>query len=107
MAGVLEGLAGEMIAAGRTAAADIWDQIRTFAIPELKKIAVQIEALADPDSPWSRAEKKLLFKMQRDAAVSVIVAMTSLTMLAVERAINAIIAAVKGLINGAVGFALV
>ncbi len=71
MAGVLEGLAGEMIAAGRTAAADIWDQIRTFAIPELKKIAVQIEALADPDSPWSRAEKKLLFKMQRDAAVSV------------------------------------
>ncbi|MBX9796820.1 hypothetical protein [Sphingomonas sp.] len=103
----LDGLVGQMVDAGRTAASDIWGQIQGFAIPELKKIAVQIEALADPDSPWSKAEKKLLFKMQCDAAISVIVAMTSLTMLAVERAINAILAAVRGVINGAVGFALV
>ena len=99
-------LTGRMIAAGRGLAGDIWSQMETVAGPELKKIAVQIEALADPTSPWSLEEKKVLLRMQVRAAVGVIVAMTSLVLLAVQNAINAILDAVRDFVNGATGIPL-
>jgi hypothetical protein len=99
-------LTEKLVGAGKTAASDIWRQIEHFAVPEMKKIAVQIEALADPASPWSLDEKKLLLRMQVRSAVAIIVAMTSLTMLAVQNAINAILATVRDFVNGAIGIAL-
>ena len=50
---------------------------------------------------------KILLEMQVRATIGVIVAMTSLTMLAVQDAINAILGAVRDFVNGAIGFALV
>ena len=100
-------LTGSMLEAGRTLVGDVWRQMETFAAPELEKISVQVAALAAPDAPWSREESTLLFEMQLEAAASVIVAMTSLVLLAVKNAINAIIGAVRDVINGAVGFPLV
>ena len=47
---------------------------------------------------------KALLAMQVKAAIGVIVAMTSLTLLAVEEAINAVLAAVRLFVNDAVGF---
>lgn len=96
-----------MAEAGRGLAGDIWGRMETFAIPELKKIAIQIEALADPASPWSLEESRLLLDMQVRAAVTVIVAMTDLVLLAVQNAINAILAAVRDFVNGAVGIPLI
>jgi hypothetical protein len=49
----------------------------------------------------------ILFDMQIRAAVSVIVAMTSMTLVLLQNAINAIVDAVKDFINAATGFALV
>jgi hypothetical protein len=107
MAVDIDALGNSMIAAGRTLVGNIWEQMETFAIPELKKIAVQIAALADPTTGWTPEARKLLFRMQVRSAVSVIVAMTSLMMLEVQNAINAILQAVKDVVNTAVGIPLI
>lgn len=99
-------LFGKMVDAGRGLGGDIWDGMQTVALPELKKIALQIAELAKPDSPWSEEESKILLRMQVRAAVGVIVAMTALTMLAVQNAINAILDAVREFVNGALPFPL-
>ena len=96
----------KMISAGRGLAGGIWEQMETVAIPELKKIADQIADLADPNSPWSMEESKILFRMQVRSAVSIIVALTSLIMSAVEKAINAILDAVRDFVNGKLPFPL-
>ena len=99
-------LLGKMVGAGRGLVGDVWSHMETIAIPELKKIASQIADLARPDSPWSPEESKILLRMQIRSAVGIIVAMTALTMLAVQNAINAILDAVKGFVNGKLPFAL-
>ena len=103
----VDALTGSMVAAGKGLVTGVWTQIESFAVPELKKIAVQVAALADPTSPWSEEEKRVLFRMQVRSAVSIIVAMTALTMQMIQDAINAILGAVRDLINGAVHFPLV
>lgn len=102
----VSGLAGRMIAAGKGAATGIWEQMETFAIPELKKIAIQIEAIAENSADFTPEGARALLDMQVKAAVGVIVAMTSLTLLIVQDAINAILATVRDFVNGAVGMAL-
>ena len=98
---------GKMVTAGRALIGDVWGKIETFALPELKKICLQIAELADPASPWDAEEKKMLFDMQVRSAIGIIVAMTALTMKLVQDAINQVLGAVRDLINGAVGIALV
>lgn len=99
-------LTGHMIAAGRTLTGSIWSQMESFAIPELKKIAIQIEAIAQNHAHYTPAGARALLDLQVKATVGVIVAMTSLTLLAVQDAINAILDAVKGMVNGAIGLPL-
>lgn len=93
-----------MVDAGKGLGSGIWAQMETYAIPELKKIAEQIGAIAT--SGFKLEAMQLLLKAQVDAAVSVIVAMTALTMQLVQDAINKILDAVRGLVNGAVGIPL-
>ncbi|RYD53687.1 MAG: hypothetical protein EOP60_09970 [Sphingomonadales bacterium] len=98
-------LFNQMVAAGEGLAGGIWQQMHSFAIPELKKIADQIGNIAGSGfKPEAMVE---LFKLQVDAAVAVIVAMTALAMQLVQDAINAILGAVKDLVNGAVGIPLI
>jgi hypothetical protein len=99
-------LFGKMVDAGRGLAGNVWSAMETVAIPELKKIAFQIADLAKPDSPWSPEESKILLRMQVRSAVGIIVAMTALTMLAVQNAINAILDAVRQFVNSAIPFPL-
>ena len=99
-------LLGKMIDAGRGLAGTIWSQMETVAIPELRKIAIEIAELAKPGNPWSEEESKILLRMQVRSAVTIIVAMTALTMLAVQNAINAILDAVREFVNGKLPFPL-
>ena len=92
-------LLGKMVDAGRGLAGGVWAQIETVAVPELKKIAVQIADLARPDSPWDADEKKMLLQMQIRSAETIIVAMTAITMVEVQKAVNAILDAVRGFVN--------
>jgi hypothetical protein len=100
-----------MTTAGQTLGKSLWKDMQTYTIPELKKIAIQIlaieESMLKTPPPYTKEAATLLLNMQITASVGVVVAMTTLTMLAVQTAINAILAAVKTMVNKAIGFALI
>jgi hypothetical protein len=100
-------LVNAMVSAGENLGAGIWNSIETFAVPELQKIAIQIVAIEENRSAFTPEGAKALLDMQLHASVGVIVAMTALTLLAVQQAINEILAAIKGVVNQAVKFGLI
>ena len=100
-------LVNTMVSAGENLGSDLWNSIETFAVPELQKIAVQIVAIEENILSFTPEGAKALLDMQLRASVGVIVAMTTLTLLAVQKAINEILAAVQGVVNQAVKFALI
>ena len=104
-------LVSAMSTAGQGLGTAVWNNIQTFALPELQKIATQIIAietgmLQNPPQ-YTQDGAKALFNMQINASVGVIVAMTALTLLAVQAAINQMIAAVKTMVNTALKFTLI
>ena len=100
-------LVNAMVSAGEHLGADLWSSIETFAVPELQKIAVQIVAIETNRDAFTPEGAKALLDMQLRASVGVIVAMTTLTLLAVQKAVNEILAAIKGVVNQAVKFGLI
>ena len=100
-------LVDAMVSAGENLGSDIWNSIQTFAVPELQKIATQIVAIEQNINAFTPEGAKALLDMQLRASVAVIVAMTTLTLLAVQKAINEILAAIKGVVNQAVKFGLI
>jgi hypothetical protein len=103
----VDGLVNQMVGAGKGLAGGVWSEIETYAVPELKKIAIQVEAIAENHAAYTPEGAVILFQMQVRAAVSVIVAMTTMTLTMAQNAVNAILDAVKTFINTATGFALV
>lgn len=100
-----------MTSAASGALAGSWANVQNFTIPELKKLAmtfVDIEAglMATPPR-YTRESAQILLRMQLRAFQAVVTATTALTLIELERAINSILAAVRDVVNGAVGFALV
>jgi len=100
-------LVDAMVSAGENLGSDIWNSIQTFAVPELQKIATQIVAIEQNINAFTPEGAKALLDMQLRASVGVIVVMTTLTLLAVQKAINEILAAIKGVANQAVKFGLI
>ena len=100
-------LVDTMVSAGETLGEDLWDAIKTYAVPELQKIATQIVAIEENILSYTPEGAKALLDMQLRATIGVIVAMTTLTLMAVQKAINEILAAVKDVVNQAVKFALI
>jgi hypothetical protein len=89
-------LVDAMVSAGENLGADLWNSIETFAVPELQKIAIQIVAIEQNRNAFTPDGAKALLDLQVRATVGVIVAMTALTLLAVQKAINEILEAIKG-----------
>ena len=100
-------LVDTMVSAGETLGEDLWDAIKTYAVPELQKIATQIVAIEENILSYTPEGAKALLDMQLRATIGVIVAMTTLTLMAVQKAINEILEAVKGVVNQAVKFGLI
>jgi len=100
-------LVDTMVSAGEHLGADLWNSIETFAVPELQKIATQIVAIEQNRDAFTPEGAKALMDMQLRGSVGVIVAMTTLSLLAVQKAINEILEAVKGVVNQAVKFGLI
>jgi hypothetical protein len=85
-----------------------WPVIKDFAEAEFEKLArtfAQIESLK-LSGQISEAEASVLFEMQKNTARAVMLALEGMSLLLVEAAINAALAAVKDIINTALGFAL-
>jgi hypothetical protein len=104
-------IVGSMKAAGQNLGDTLWKDMQTYAVPELQKIATQIiaieEAMHQNPPPYTQAAAQILLNMQITATVGVIVGMTTLTMVAVQSAINSMLAAVKGAVNTAAKFTLI
>jgi len=97
-----------MIAAAKGVFDKKWPVIKDYAEAGLEKLArtlAQIEALK-LSGQISDAEASVLFEMQKNTARAVMLTLEGMSLLLVEGAINAALAAVKDTINTALGFAL-
>ena len=111
MALVADALLSTMSQAAAGAFGQVWKDVKNYTIPELRKLAgtfVDIEMGLSAQPPYyTRESADILFRMQVRATQSILTATTALTMIAVEKALNQILAAVQVMINQAVKFALV
>ena len=109
-----EEIFGKISDAAEGAFKEGWAAVKDYAPAEFKKMAVELESIAknvaayklDNNQGYSPATGKILFRMQRRASESVLVAVTQLTLIAVEKAINAIIKALKEAFGAALAAAL-
>jgi hypothetical protein len=102
-----QALVNAMVSAGRDLGSALLSQASSYALPEFTKIASQIAAIEAHLADYTQDGARALLDMQVRASVGVIVAMTSLVLLDVQNAINTILQAVKGVVNKALGFALI
>ncbi|MEG3617097.1 hypothetical protein V5T82_01390 [Magnetovibrio sp. PR-2] len=97
-----------MMDAGASSFGDNWPEVATYAETEFKKMAQQISDIAnnvtanakDPAQGYDAQAGKILMDMQRISTISVLVAMSAMTMIMVEQAVNAMLDAVKGAVGG-------
>jgi soluble cytochrome b562 len=97
-----------MISAARGVFDKKWPAVKDFAEAELEKLAktlAQIEKLR-LGGQISEAEASVLLEMQKNTARAVMLALEGMSLLLVEGAINAAMAAVKDVVNTGLGFAL-
>src|SRR5438874_12065641 len=104
----VDALFGKMVTAGAQAFGAGWEEVEQFATLEFKTLAHRIkdigEGLARGDFDLPTA--KLLTAMQVNNAKAAIAGVTTLVTLAVEAAINAVLATVKDAVNASLGVAL-
>jgi hypothetical protein len=104
-------LLNPMVAAGQGLGGTLWTDMQTFAVPEFNKIAIQIVGIQTDmlqvPPPYTQAAAAALLDMQVRASIGVIVAMTSLTMLAVQEAIQQVMDVIRDVVNTAVKFPLI
>lgn len=101
-------LFGQMVTAGAQAFGAGWTDVERFAKLEFKTLALRIkdigEGLARND--FDLPTGKLLLTMQVNTATAVIAGATTLVLLAVEAAINAVLQTIKDAVNNALGIPL-
>ena len=98
----------KIIDAAEGAFNESWQVVKTFAPAEFKKMSVQLAEIVenvalfevDNTQGYSTETGKILFKMQRTACESVLVAVTQLTLIAVQNALNAIVQVLKDTFKG-------
>lgn len=101
-------LFGQMVSAGAQAFGTGWAEVEKFARLEFRTLAQRIrdigEGLAKND--FDLPTGKLLLAMQVNTATAAITGATTLILLAVEEAINAVLETIKDAVNTVLGVAL-
>jgi len=98
----------KMLESASDAFEDGWESIKDYAPAEFKKISSQIVEIAenvakyeiDDNQGYSAETGKILLQMQRTATEGVFVAISTLTLIAVQNAINAILQVLKDTFEG-------
>lgn len=86
-----------------------WPGIKEYATGEARKLAetfAQIQAMRRTHD-ITEGEAAVLLEMQKNSARAVMLAVKGMGTIAVQTAINAALDAVRGIVNPALGFALV
>lgn len=100
-------LYNNIIAAAEAAFKDGWQAVKAYAPAEFKKMAVQLAEIAenialykiDENQGYSARTGKILFNMQRNSCEAVLVAITQLTLVTVQKAMKAIMVVLKNSIG--------
>lgn len=106
----VEDILGKIMDAAEGAFSDGWQAVGTYAPAEFKKMSIQLAEIAqnvalyeiDNNQGYSPQTGQILFKMQRTACESVLVAVSHLTLIAVQEAINKIIEVLKDAFGGVI-----
>lgn len=101
-----------LLDAAKAAFGKQWGVVQVYAPAEFRKMAVQLADIAenvalykiDPAKGYSEETGRLLFKMQRNAAEGVFVALTKLTLVAVQEVLDAIVKVLKDIFKGVFNF---
>ncbi len=104
----------KIMGAAEGAFQDGWQAVKVYAPAEFRKMAMQLAEIADnvalyeldSNQGYSPETGKILFKMQRTACESVLVAITHLTLSAVQGAIDGIVMVLKEAFGGIVAAVL-
>lgn len=109
MTSTAESLLETMVSAAEGAFAGSWNEIESYTVPELEKVASTIASIEANVAAgrYTQETADLILRMQVRSAQSIIVATTGLVLLQVERALNAVLAAIADVVNKAVGFSLI
>lgn len=87
-----------------------WNQVKAFLPAELQKISVQLVSIADnvakfeldDTQGYPPATGRVLLTMQKRATENVLLAVTALTLMALEDTINAVLKAAKGVLGAVI-----
>lgn len=98
-------------AAGKQVFADNWGTISTYAETEFKKMSQQMVDIAanvakheaDASQGYTAEVGKMLMDMQRLSTVNVLIAMSAMTLVAAQQALNAMLEIVKNTLGGVIG----
>jgi hypothetical protein len=98
-------LAGQMVQAGSVAFGAEWAKVRGLASSEFAVLARRIKEIAKDlaGNLYDLDHAKILLAAQRNTAVQLLVGLTTLTLLAVEAAINAVLGVIRDTVNTALG----
>ena len=97
-----------MLEAAKGELEDAWPEIKEYAETEFRNLAqtmVMIERL-HVENKITNKQGKLLLDIQKNTTRMVILTIEGLGIIAVERAINSALKAVKGTVNTAIGWVL-
>lgn len=101
-------LLGQMVTAGAQAFGAGWAEVEKFAKLEFRTLVQRIKEIGEglANNDFDLPTGKLLMAMQVNTATAAIAGATTLLLLAVEAAINAVLATIKDAVNTALGIAL-
>jgi hypothetical protein len=99
----VEDLFKTMLGAATAAFGDQWKIAKGFVPSELKKMAVQLAEIAtnvakfelDPNEGYPVVTAQIILQMQRQSFEAMLTAVTALTLIAVQKAVDQILQAVK------------
>ena len=100
-------LVNPMVAAMKGVLNQQWPQIKDYAEGEAKKLSNSLAQIVKlrATSQITDDECYVLLEMQKNTARAVLLALKGMALLLVEQAINAALAAVRNVVNTAIGFA--
>lgn len=91
-----------------------WKDVKHFLPTELRKLSVELVSIAenvakfelDNTQGYPPATGKVLLTMQKRATENVLIAVTTLTLIAIEDTLNAVLRAARGVLGGAIDLLL-
>ncbi|NVJ61474.1 MAG: hypothetical protein HWE27_13845 [Gammaproteobacteria bacterium] len=88
---------------------DKWAEAKTFADSEAKKFAQNIAEIAfwKETGQITEEQAKVLMRMHQRSMKMVLTTLEGISLVMAERAMNAALDAIRGLVNGLVGFELI